>query len=319
MLSSAKFCSNGPIGLSASTPPGPNHPIQLRDYCVRQRLCAQGIVRNRITLPFIYLASMLRFLHASVLCLVCGLAIFAQDNPAQSPPAQPAETLPQQAGTSSIPTQQAPPVEDKRVFGVIPNNRTTEASIPFKRISAGHKMVIALKDSFDWPIYITGGLFAGLYQLDDSSPSFGQGTAGYFRRFGTALADQVIGNMMTEGIVPAIGHQDPRYFRLGRGGGTKKHRLVYAVESIMVARMDSGHKSFNFSEWGGNSMAVAISNAYYPDTRTAADNAQKLLIACGTDAFSNVLKEFWPDVKDWLHKHKNEPATAAPATVGAVH
>jgi hypothetical protein len=28
------------------------------------------------------------------------------------------------------------------------------------------------------------------------------------------------------------------------------------------------------------------------------------MIACGTDAFSNVLKEFWPDVKKWLHRKK---------------
>jgi hypothetical protein len=51
---------------------------------------------------------------------------------------------------------------------------------------------------------------------------------------------------------------------------------------------------------------VAVSNAWYPDTRTASDNAQKLAIQCATDAFSNVLKEFWPDVKRRLRrKHEN--------------
>ena len=65
----------------------------------------------------------------------------------------------------------------------------------------------------------------------------------------------------------------------------------------MISRTDSGHNSFNVSEWGGNAMAVAISNAYYPDTRNVSDNVQRLVIACATDAFSNVLKEFWPDVK----------------------
>jgi hypothetical protein len=49
---------------------------------------------------------------------------------------------------------------------------------------------------------------------------------------------------------------------------------------------------------------VALSNAYYPDTRTVSDNGQGLAIACATDAFSNVLKEFWPDVKRRLfQKH----------------
>jgi len=239
------------------------------------------------------------------------MAVSAQDNPAQPPaPAQPAAQKPKDEDSPV----QAP--EDKRVFGVIPNNRTTEDSIPFKRITPAQKLTIAFKDSFDWPAYMTGGLFAGLYQLDNSNPSFGQGVAGYFRRFGTSSADQVIGNMMTEGFIPAIGHQDPRYFRLGSTGGTKKHRLAYALEAIVVAKMDTGKKTFNFSEWGGNAMAAAISNAYYPDTRDASDNVQKLLIACGTDAFSNVLKEFWPDVKQWFknRKHRDEPASPAAAT-----
>jgi hypothetical protein len=177
-------------------------------------------------------------------------------------------------------------------------------------------MKIALKDSFDWPAFLTGGLFAGLYQLENSNPSFGQGTAGYFRRFGTASGDQVIGNMMTEGFVPALIHQDPRFFRLNSSEGSKMHRLAYALESIFVARMDTGHKSFNFSEWGGNAINASIGNAYYPDGRSLSATGQRLLIDCGTDAFSNVLKEFWPDVKHWYKNRKqtSDQNLAPPAT-----
>ena len=211
------------------------------------------------------------------------------------------------------------PPEDKRVFGVLPNYRTTENSIPFKRITAWQKVKIAAKDSFDWPSYLTGGLFAGLYQLENSNPSFGQGAAGYFRRFGTASGDQIIGNMMTEGFVPALIHQDPRYFRLSSGGGTKKHRLVYALESIVVARMDTGHKTFNYSEWLGNGIAASIGNAYYPDGRSASGTGQRLLIACSTDAFSNVLKEFWPDVKHWYKNRKHQEDPAPSPTITSAH
>jgi hypothetical protein len=126
--------------------------------------------------------------------------------------------------------------------------------------------------------------------------------SGYAKRFATSYGDQMIGNMMTEGFVPALLHEDPRYFRLGEG--TKTHRTLYALSAIFWTKMDSGRKSFNIAEWGGNSAAAAISNAYYPDTRDARDNVQKLMIQCATDAFSNVLKEFWPDVKKKLHKQK---------------
>ena len=80
----------------------------------------------------------------------------------------------------------------------------------------------------------------------------------------------------------------------------------------MVTRTDSGGKTFNFPEWGGNAASVALSNAWSPDTRNANDNLQKLLIACATDAFSNVLKEFWPDVKRRFQKKRREAPSPPP-------
>jgi hypothetical protein len=199
----------------------------------------------------------------------------------------------------------APVVEDKRAYGVLPNNRTTEASNPFLALTAKQKLTIAAKDSFDGAVYPTAAIFSVVYQAENDNPSFGQGFRGYARRVGTAFGDQMIGNMMTEGVAPALLHEDPRYFRLGEG--SKKRRIWYAATRIFVTPTDKNHMTFNFAEWGGNAVAVAISNAYYADGRTAVDNVQRLLIQCGTDALSNVLKEFWPDVKRRLSKKKNEP------------
>ena len=196
------------------------------------------------------------------------------------------------------PNPVTPAPQDKRIFGVFPNNRTTEASTPFQPISAKQKLTIAAKDSFDWPVFPTAAAFAGLYQIQNQNPSFGQGVKGYSLRFATAYGDQMIGNFMTEALVPIATHQDPRYFRSGEG--SILGRAGYALKQIVISHTDSGGRAFNVSEWGGNAAAVAISNAYYPDTRTASDNAERLFIAVGTDAFSNILKEFWPDVKKKL-------------------
>src|SRR5260370_19380312 len=100
-------------------------------------------------------------------------------------------------------------------------------------------------------------------------------------------------------------HQDPRYFRLGPGH-TKWNRTGYALRGVMAVRNDSGKWAFNYSEWVGNAMAVGVSNVYYPDdTRNVQDNVQKLLVQIATDAFSNVLKEFWPDIKQKYFHKKN--------------
>lgn len=228
-----------------------------------------------------------------------GLCVFSLLAQSAGPP--PKSTA---AADAPQPGPAVQPVEDKRIYGVLPNNRMTEASIPFHALTAKQKVGIAFRDSFDYPVYPTAGLFAVLYQIENQNPSFGQGMAGYAKRFAASYGDQMIGNMMTEGFVPALIHADPRYFRLGQGG--KAHRTLYALSQIMVTKMDSGHRTFNLEEWGGNAAAAAISNAYYPDTRDARDNVEKLMIQCATDAFSNVLKEFWPDVKRKFSKRHRD-------------
>jgi hypothetical protein len=52
---------------------------------------------------------------------------------------------------------------------------------------------------------------------------------------------------------------------------------------------------------------VAISNLYHPDGRDAMDNVYKLLEQCATDGISQVLKEFWPDIKQKFF-HRKPPA-----------
>jgi len=216
------------------------------------------------------------------------------------PAAASAPATPSADSTSAVPAGQV----DKRIFGVLPNYRTADGTVPFSPITTKQKFTIAVKDSFDWPVYLLSGAFAGLYQLDDQNPSFGQGVKGYAKRYGASYGDQAIGNMMTEAIMPSLFHEDPRYFRIGPGGGTKKHRVVYALTRVMIDRSDKNTPRFNFSEWVGNGTAVAISNLYYPaDTRDVADNIEKLGVQVATDAFSNVLKEFWPDIKKkWFVK-----------------
>jgi hypothetical protein len=171
------------------------------------------------------------------------------------------------------------------------------------------KFIVASKDSFDYPLLGLAASIAAVGQLDNANPSFGQGWAGYGRRVGTAYADQAIGNMMTEAIFPSFLHEDPRYFRRGYGGVWS--RTFYAATRVFVTRTDSGATRFNLSELLGNSTGTAISNAYYPDNRTVGNNLVKLGMQIGIDAVSQVLKEFWPDVKRKLiHDVNPNPAVS---------
>jgi hypothetical protein len=187
------------------------------------------------------------------------------------------------------------PHPDKHVFGIIPNFRTSPALANYEPISPREKFRIAAEDSFDRGTIALPAVFAGVSQFDNSNRSFGQGVQGYSKYFGAAYADFVIGNYMTEGIFPVILHQDPRYFR--RGQGSVLTRLGYSMGQIFWTHHDSGRMEFNYSEVFGNSTAVAISNIYYKDERTAHDAVSSLAVQLGVDMAANVLKEFWPDLE----------------------
>ena len=195
---------------------------------------------------------------------------------------------------------------DHRILGVLPNYRTVDGTIPFQTISAKYKLTIASKDSFDWPNYIVGGVFAGIYQAEDSHPNLGQGIAGFGRYYGTSYADQVICNMLTEGFMPILFHQDPRYFR--KVHGSVMGRTAYSVSRVFITKTDSGRTMFNFSEVLGNTAGASISSLYYTGEQRFSDVAMRAATQTATDALSQVLKEFWPDIKRHLHKNHTDPA-----------
>ncbi len=231
--------------------------------------------------------------------LLCQFCMAQDATPAEAKPATAAasEILPAVLRNPDV------PAPDKRAYGVLPNYRTAEADAPWSPITWKQKMTIARKDSLDGPSYIMAGFFAGVSQLTGSNASFGQGVKGYARRYASGIADQDLGNFLTEGILPSVFHQDPRYFRKGHGSAWS--RIAYAASRSAVAKTDSGHWTFNASEFLGNGMVASIGNAYYPDDVGFKPTMQRMFTQIGTDTISQVLKEFWPDVKRKLVKRKS--------------
>jgi hypothetical protein len=188
-----------------------------------------------------------------------------------------------------------PGTEDKRILWIFTNHRTTDDAAALQPLTPRGKLAIAWGDATDPAIFFQTAVLAGIGQATNGNPSFGQGVEGYAKRFGTTYADFAIENMMTEGVFPTLLHQDPRYFR--RHEGTARSRLGYAMSRLFITRTDSGRNQFNYSEFLGSATSLAISNAYYPDGRSLGNNMSRYSVQLGFDAASNVLKEFWPDLK----------------------
>ena len=215
------------------------------------------------------------------------------------------------SGAVAVPPAPGP---DKRAYGVLPNYRTAELGPVYTPITVKQKFTIARQDSLDWPSYMTALMFAGISQVSNDNPSFGQGTAGFAKRYGTAAVDQIAGNFMTEAILPTLFHQDPRYFR--RGHGSPVVRIAYALSRSAIAKNDKGNWTFNAAEFLGNGMVAAAGNAYYKDSVGLAPTLDRMSSQILTDSISQCLKEYWPDVKAMMQRMKarKEAAKAAKST-----
>ena len=227
--------------------------------------------------------------------LLAAIAAWAQDPVAPPDEAHSAER--------AIPALEQPVSIDKqRVFGVLPNYRTADGSIPYSPISTRRKWLIATKDSVDYPVFIMTGVFAGLSQLQGTANEvYGQGVKGFTHRYYVGYIDQLMTNYFPEAIVPTIFHMDPRYFRKGTGsiGG----RLLYAVSRTLICKNDNGHNTVNLPELLGNAMGAAASATYHPHQRTTGDIAEQFGTVVEFDTIGEISKEFWPDIKRILVRH----------------
>lgn len=187
-----------------------------------------------------------------------------------------------------------------RLLGVVTNYTTVETEDHIGRLSAGTKFRLTAKTMTD-PVTVSFiGAVALLGQARNSDPTYGQGFAGYDKRFATFYADTGIGTLMTSSVFPTVLHQDPRYFQLGEGGF--RRRMLHAMGSIIVARSDAGETQFNYSQVLGNAVAAGISNTYHPESQRTLGHTLSIWGSdTGVNMLCNIAKEFWPDVRRKLH------------------
>jgi hypothetical protein len=189
--------------------------------------------------------------------------------------------------------------QTKRILGIIPNFRaiSTDAKLPAQSVK--EKFVTASEDSFDYSAVFIPALLAVYSMETNATPEFGHGGVGYARYLWHSAVDQTSENYMVEFVVPAVSHEDTRYYTLFRGGIMK--RTGYALSRAVVTRSDSGKSVFNFSEVVGAGASAGLSNLYYPSRERSLGNTGKEWgIDVAVDAASFVVKEFWPDINHWL-------------------
>ncbi len=260
--------------------------------------------------------------------VACGMAVRAQELPASPAPPQgpPAQGVPGPNGpttTTGSPCVQPPPLlrlQDydgplKKTVGLLARklDRTAvhpphyQPGLELCALDVKDKFSLFVQDTIDPVTFVTAGFIAGLDQAENNDPSFGQGAAGYGKRFGVDYLDQASFNFFKDFAYPTIFSEDPRYYRLIHASG--KRRLWHAVDHSFVAYRYNGHRMFNVSEWLGTSSVVALGNLYHPgNQRGFGPAATQVSIDVLQDMGFDVLREFWPEIAHKLRlPFRDEP------------
>lgn len=193
--------------------------------------------------------------------------------------------------------------EKQRVFGILPTFNTTYLGADTVSMTARQKFGLAFHSATDPMSFGMAAIIAGFGELGGDNKGFPWGAKGFGERTGAAYLDSFDGAMIGNAILPSLLHQDPRYYRMGHGSKTK--RLFYALGTTFLCKHDrTGKWEPNYSNFGGNIAAGAISTLYYPkDDGGIALTITNGMIVSAEGAFASVLNEFWPDMsRKLLHK-----------------
>jgi hypothetical protein len=198
-----------------------------------------------------------------------------------------------------------------------PPDSTVPAAVglppPSKSLTVEEKFKYDARHLFDVDNIVFAGMGAGLDQLRDRPGEWGQGWDAYGERYASHLGQYFIQRSIMFGV-QAVDHEDARYFRSKRKslGG----RLGDAFFHTIWRRDDSGGMMPAYSEFFGDYGAAAISRVWWPqryhNARAVFDAGSDTVVI---DAGINVLHEFAPDVKRWLHLSRL-PAGVTDHTLG---
>ena len=187
------------------------------------------------------------------------------------------------------------------IFWVIPAYKVDYQS-EFKPISPREKFQEWAQSEYDPLGLAAGAVEAGTleYSSKDGFCGYGHGFRGYGECFGSMQLDAAVSSFIGDYALAVLLHQDPRYFRLGKGPFPK--RLLYTVSRVVITYNDAGHNTLYTSGISGTVIAGAVSNLYYPQQdRGVGPTISRIGLDLANTALYDAAAEFWPDFHRKIH------------------
>jgi hypothetical protein len=248
---------------------------------------------------------------------IFGGCLYAQEKPNSPEPQTTATAETPATATAETPVKtkakdkEANDDVPKRIFWIIPNFMTAnDQPQNLGPLTPKQKFNIAWHQWWDISAHIGNLVQASISQAVNGIPEYGQGWGAFGERYAAEEGDQFTGAMLIYGVLPSLLHDDPRYFRKGRG--STWYRIGYAASRTVICRTDSGKNTFNIPQVFGQLGQASISLTYYPQVNR---NIGGLFSGWAINQLYNIgwnqLKEFTPDLGAYVNRRYKKKHKAA--------
>lgn len=184
------------------------------------------------------------------------------------------------------------PLPHRRVLLLFPGYETVQNPyVPVAPLRTKQKFEMAYHKTVDPSFVIEALMFSGFDVAANYGPDYGSGADAFAQRIGYNAANTASTFFFSDALLPTVFHQDPRFFRKGRG--SIGSRVWWALRSEAVGFSNTGREMPNYSSMLGFGMSTALSNAYSPESSiTFGKTMERYGVKEGISFGLNLMREF---------------------------
>jgi hypothetical protein len=234
--------------------------------------------------------SILLPLGVPAVLMFIGATVLLAQNSDQTPPAVDQSDLVQSAASAPV---------------VLP----APAYIP---LTLTQKYLYSLGEIFGPDRLVAVAGYAVLDQMGVKPAQWGKRPSSLAVRFASHFGDSLLKHNIEFGV-RAVDHEDPRYFRSGRGRPWT--RVGYAVYHTFVVHNDRGGWMLAYSLAAEAYGTPYLVRRWQPARFQTASTLEAGTVNVGIEIGTNLLKEFWPDLRNALPSWMTRNNPLLPAVV----
>ena len=230
----------------------------------------------------------------------------------------PAPNVPVDANGNPIPLERQEPTANSGLHAKFPDSSQAEPS-PLLRVGSTTSSSPRARPRTILPSFFLDSLRSARKVSTNTRP-WARASSGFWSYTWRGFLDKTDGTYLSAWLLPALIHEDTRFYALGAGHNYFVREL-YVISRQGVARTYGGHQTPNIAGLGGKVLTQVVSRNYYPKSATTFPVlAEKFGYSAMRDVIFTSIREFYPDAAaHFIRRHREKMAAKAAARDATTH